>query len=168
MEEGIYMMYKPDGRLQGEAYAAFETPTHAESALKALNRTMIGNRYIEIFIALQEEYEDAAMQQAHRIATGQDFHRDEEGVSQIRGVQAPEMAEMAEMAAIQAAQMQAMAGGGVMPGTYDENPYANAAEEEDFEEIVPLASAAGHAEGHVEDTVDDENPYANAAEEGKS
>ena len=54
--DSIVLTYYNDGRATGEAFVGFQTPNDAKRAMGALNRTIMGNRYIELFISTKEEH----------------------------------------------------------------------------------------------------------------
>ncbi|GMI00381.1 hypothetical protein TrLO_g8454 [Triparma laevis f. longispina] len=56
-EETAIMGFRPDGRLTGEAFVIFNTPEESHAAMVGLNRHILGNRYIELFVSNKEEYE---------------------------------------------------------------------------------------------------------------
>ncbi|GMH89440.1 hypothetical protein TrST_g7343 [Triparma strigata] len=56
-EDTTIMGFRPDGRLTGEAFVIFKSPEESHAAMIALNRHMLGNRYIELFASNKEEYD---------------------------------------------------------------------------------------------------------------
>eukprot|EP01135_Chromosphaera_perkinsii_P006644 Nk52_evm46s554 gene=Nk52_evmTU46s554 len=54
-ENGIYLTYTSSGRASGEAYVLFHTEEGATEGL-ALNKEMIGNRYVELFRSSPDEF----------------------------------------------------------------------------------------------------------------
>lgn len=55
IETSAILTYRGDGRATGEGYVAFKNAADAKAAM-TLHRSMIGSRYIELFISNKEEH----------------------------------------------------------------------------------------------------------------
>lgn len=55
IESSILLTYRVDGRATGEGYVVFDDAADAKAAM-TMHRSMIGSRYIELFISNKEEH----------------------------------------------------------------------------------------------------------------
>lgn len=65
VEGSILLTVRSDGRATGEAYVAFSSPDDSKKAM-ALHRSMMGSRYIELFISNKDEHTRALSRSSGR------------------------------------------------------------------------------------------------------
>jgi len=68
VEGSSCLTYRSDGRATGEGYIAFSTPENARDAME-LHRSVMGSRYIELFISNKEEHGRALVRDPSIIAS---------------------------------------------------------------------------------------------------
>lgn len=56
-KDGVFIVHYSDGKATGDGFALFENEQDLTQSLHQLNKSMLGNRYIELFKSSLKEFE---------------------------------------------------------------------------------------------------------------